>query len=461
VDLFGLRITRLTEKQLAPVESRGGWWPILREWYQGAWQHNEEPITVDQVITYGAVFSCVTLIASDIAKCRLRLVEQDGNGIWEETESASFSPVLRKPNRYQNRIQFIEQWLISKLLHGNTYVLKQRDNRRVVTALYILDPTRVEVLVAPDGGVYYRLKRDDLSNLPQEQIVVPASEIIHDTMVPLYHPLVGVSPIYACGMAALQGSEIQSKSKKFFGNASRPGGMLSAPGTIPPETATRLKEYFDTNFTGDDVGKVVVGDNGLAFTPFTVNAIDAQLIEQLKWTGENVCTCYHVPPFMVGIVPSPPYANSEPLLQLYYSQCLQTLMVKLETCLDEGMGISQRIDGRQYGTEFDPDDLIWLDTATRTTAAAGGINSSTLSPNEARKKYYGLGPVKGGDSPLSQQQYWPLDQLAERQAPGIPATPAELPDEDTAIPDEDEAELVAAFAGALLKKSITEGLYAA
>jgi phage portal protein BeeE len=41
--------------------------------------------------------------------------------------------VLRKPNRFQTRIQFLESWALSKLSRGNTYVLKQRDNRNVVT----------------------------------------------------------------------------------------------------------------------------------------------------------------------------------------------------------------------------------------------------------------------------------------------------------------------------------------
>jgi phage portal protein BeeE len=59
--------------------------------------------------------------------------------------------VLRKPNRYQNRIKFVETWIASKLLHGNAYILKERDNRGVVVALYVLDPHRVKPLVAPDG----------------------------------------------------------------------------------------------------------------------------------------------------------------------------------------------------------------------------------------------------------------------------------------------------------------------
>ena len=43
------------------------------------------------------------------------------------------------------------------MLHGNTYVLKQRDERGVVVALYVLDPSKVKPLVTPDGAVYYEL----------------------------------------------------------------------------------------------------------------------------------------------------------------------------------------------------------------------------------------------------------------------------------------------------------------
>ena len=55
----------------------------------------------------------------------------------------AYSPVLRKPNRYQTTVKFVEQWITSKLTAGNTYVLKQRDERGVVAALYVLDPAKV------------------------------------------------------------------------------------------------------------------------------------------------------------------------------------------------------------------------------------------------------------------------------------------------------------------------------
>lgn len=400
----------------AVANSVRGWFSVIRESYAGAWQRNVDVVLAD-VLTHPTVFACITLIAADIAKMRLRLVALNSDGIWTETESNSFSPVLRKPNRYQNRITFFKCWLISKLAYGNTYVLKQRDARRIVTALYVLDPNRVRVLIAEDGGVYYELARDTLSQQREERILVPSSEIIHDLMHPLYHPLAGLSPIYACGLAATLGLKIQNNSAKFFENMSAPSGMLTAPGAIHDDTATRLKETFETKFSGDNIGKLVVGGDGLHFEPFTMKAVDSQLNEQWRETAKAVCSTFRVPAYKVGVEPPPSYNNIEALDRQYYNQCLQELIETIELLLDEGLELP-----KPYGTEFDLDDLLRMDTATMMATLRDGVNAGLLSPNEGRKKL-NYGPVDGGETPVLQQQYWPLDQLAERETPGIPAAP--------------------------------------
>jgi HK97 family phage portal protein len=415
-------IRKAAPTNLSGVENRGGWWPIIREPYSGAWQNND-PQDVDTVLAHSAVFACVTLISSDIAKMRLKLVEERAGipGIWEEVESAAFSPLIRKPNRYQNRIQFFYWWSASKLLHGNTYALKQHDGRGVVHGLYLLDPTRVRPLVAPDGAVYYELKTDSLSNLQQE-LIVPASEIIHDVGHPLFHPLVGVSPIYACGVAALAGIRIQNNSSQFFANGSKPGGVLTAPGPISQETASRVKTYWDNNFTGDNMGKVAVLGDGLKYEAMAVTAKDAELVEQLKWTGMDVCTAFRVPAYKVGIGPAPSYNNLEALDAQYYSQRLQFDVESIELLLDEGLGLApNKIDGRRLGVEFDLDDLLRMDQATlvRTEKESTGIKSV----NESRRRL-GLPPVDGGSEIYMQQQYWPLSQVAMRaNMPQLPPAP--------------------------------------
>ncbi len=442
-----LEITLHTKRipaNLSSVESRGGWWPVIREPFSGAWQENEEE-SVDTVVAFSAVFRCVCLIASDVAKMRLKLVEQDANDIWSEVENPAFSPVLRKPNRYQNRIQFYFWWMVSKLLHGNTYALKARDNRDVVTGIYILDPTRCRPLVAPDGSVYYELKRDNLSGLKNEDVVIaPASEVIHDVGYPLFHPLVGVSPIYACGLSAVQGLRIQNNSSRFFANGSKPGGVLTAPGPITPETAARVKTYWDENFTGDNMGKVAVLGDGLKYEAMSVTAKDAELISQLNWTGLDVCTAFGMPAYKIGIGPAPNYNNVEALDQQYYSQCLQFHIESLELVMDEGLGLAPgTVGGKTLGVEFDLDDLLRMDTATLIKAEKDSAGIKKI--NESRKRL-NLPPIFGGDTVYLQHQDYSVAALAKRDAmpdpfaagktapePAPPVAPPNTSDDDAKL----------------------------
>jgi len=439
MQIFGLQITRAKQdKALNSVtENRSGWYRLF-ESFSGAWQTNVE-VDRNLVLSYHAVYACMTLIASDIAKLRVKLVQKDAEGIWSEVSSPSYDPVLRKPNPFQNRIQFWESWVLSKLIRGNTYVLKVRDNRNVVTRLYVLDPTKVTPMVADDGAVFYQLSADNMAGLT-EDVLVPAREIIHDRMNCLFHPLVGTSPIFAAGVAATQGLRIQNNSAWFFGNKSQPGGVLTAPGVISDETAARLKEHWDTNFTGENAGKVAVLGDNLKYERMAMTAEESQLIEQLKWTAEVVCSVFHVPPYKAGIGAMPTYNNIQSLNVEYYSQCLQSLIEAAELCLDEGLEMK---DG--YGTEFDLDGLLRMDSVTQMEVLDKA--SGVMTIDEKRRKL-DLKKVTGGDSVYLQQQNFSLAALAKRDAQEDPfgtASPAPAPSEPVANDNTDEAEARAAL----------------
>lgn len=426
--LFGLTITRQKETNLSSVRQNRGWFRIL-ESFTGAWQTNVE-VDYNTVLSYHAVYACITLIAGDIAKLRVKLVEQSEDGIWTETTNAAFSPVLRKPNNFQNRIQFWENWFLSKLMRGNTYVLKRRDARGIVISLYVLDPQRVTPMVSDDGSIFYQLSSDNMVGL-EEDILVPAREIIHDRMNCLFHPLVGTSPIFAAGVAATQGLRIQNNSAWFFGNKSQPGGVLTAPGHIPQDTVDRLKEDWTTKFSGENAGKVAILGDSLEYKPITMSAEESQLIEQLKWTAEVVCSTFHVPPYKIGVGALPSFNNVQALNIEYYSQCLQGLIEAAELSLDEGLGLDVQ-KRKTLGTEFDLDGLLRMDSVTQMNVLKE--SAGIMSPNEQRKKL-DLPPKKGGDSPMVQQQNYSLEALAKRDAKEDPfgkeaAKPAPNPEEE-------------------------------
>ncbi|MGP1675900.1 MAG: phage portal protein [Burkholderiales bacterium] len=449
MQIFGLEITRSKAKMLSAVPSGGGgWFGIIRESFSGAFQQNVAIDGPRDILSFSGVFAPLTLIASDIAKLRIKLVEEDADGICTEIKTGSpWLPVLRKPNRYQTRIMFIALWILSKLLRGNTYALKQRDRRGIVVAMYVLDAGRVTPLVAEDGGVYYQLTRDDLSEL-KEGVTIPASEIIHDRMNCLWHPLVGISPLYACGISATMGNRIQRNSTKFFDNMSRPSGQLTAPGTISTETAARLKSEFEQNFSGANIGRLLVAGDGLKYEAMTVPAQLAQLIEQLDWTKFDCADCFHMPHFMIG-GPVTVGSTVGALLQLYYSGCLQSLIEEAEACLDEGLGLPAG-----YYTEFDLDNLLRMDQSAQMTMLSDGVKGVILAPNEARAKL-NMKPVDGGDAVYSQQQNFNLSALAKRDALADPfakvTPPAPVAEPKDAANDDKAAQQAAALMDRIIK----------
>lgn len=392
----------------AQTISGGDSWRTIHEPFTGAWQKNEEiEISKHDQMRHHAVFACVSLISRDIGKLKIH-TKAPISGVKQVIKSKA-SELLAKPNNYQTTQQFLEAWVTSKATTGNAYIWKIRDIYGDIWRMYVLNPERVQPLVDESGSIYYQVKRDVLFNI-DDDLILPASEIIHDRFNCFYHPLVGLSPITACALSASQGVNIQRNASTFFGNQSRPSGILVAPGSISESTATEIKNNWQANYTGTGTGKTAVLGDGMTYHTISVSAADAQLVEQLKLSGEIVCTAFSVPAFKIGLGTMPGGLKPSDLNELYYSDCLQPLLEAIENLLNENLDLEPEVE-----VEFNLKGLIRMDSTSQMAYLNIGISSSIISPNEARAEL-GYSPVDGGDSPMIQQQNYSLAALAARDA---------------------------------------------
>ena len=401
-------------KSTTPVNNGGGWAVVgsttIQDPVMGAWQRNQELKTTD-LFSYHAVFACVTLISGDVGKLRF-YPKRLKDGVLTITKSKA-TRIFKKPNNLQTWQQFAEQWINSKTKRGNTYVWKQRDIFGDVYQLHVLNPDRVQTLVADNGDVFYQIARDKLFNIDTDT-VMPASEIIHDRYNCLYHPLIGLSPITACAISAGQGLAIQANQTVLFKNGSRPDGVLSVPAAISEEKAREIKAQWQATHSGVNQGGVAVLGDGAKYEIISISADDAQLIDQLKLTGEIVCSVFHVPPFKVGIGSIPTGTKIEDLNEIYYSDCLQHYIESIENLLDAHLELEDDVE-----TEADLKSLIRMDSTSKIDYLTKGTQGGIIAPNEARAEL-GYAPVMGGDTPLMQQQNYSLEALAKRDAKDDP-----------------------------------------
>jgi HK97 family phage portal protein len=406
-----LRNAAGSKKALTPISDWRHGWRVIGEPYTGAWQKNDE-LKVCDITTYGTLYACLAAISQDIGKLPFLLMRKEGE-YFKEVENPAYSPVLRKPNGYQNPGQFRVAWILSLLLDGNTFVLKQRDNRGVVTALYVLDPCRVTPMVSEFGNVFYQINYPSPNNLlpegyPGAQLTIPASEIIHDRINPLFHHLIGIPPVTAAALAAGKNLKILRNSSKFFDNGANPGGLISGPASMDEEDGKTLTEYFNTNFQGDNSGKIAFVGADLKFSPFGFKAADSQLVEQMKYSDEQICQPFRIKPYKIGIGNPPGGWKSDDVNVEYHSDALSPLIENMENLLMEGLGVSMPL---QIWLDSEP---LWrMDEGKLADVQTKLVQGMVSKPNEARKKF-NAPPTDGGDTLWGQHQDYPLGMLANR-----------------------------------------------
>ena len=181
----------------------------------------------------------------------------------------------------------------------------------------------------------------------------------------------------------------------------------------------RAKEEWDTAYRGREYGKVAILPNGLQWQPITITAQDAQLIEQLRWSVEDVARVFRVPPFMLGDMSKVSYRNTEQLARAYLTNCLAYHLRAIEVRLAAAFEFPANFE-----ISFDLSALLRTEIDVRFTAYAQALNAGWQSINEVRAQE-GLAPVDGGEEPRVQMQYRPLSEA--NAPPPTPAPPAPTP----------------------------------
>lgn len=433
--VFGINIAR--QKALDAVG--GTWrnaWRVISEPFAGAWQRNIEEKRGD-LLTYPTLYACIMRISSDIGKLPFSLRSRDSDGVWTEVANPAYDPVLRKPNGFQTPAQFREYWIIAKLTQGNAYILKRRDERNVVIGLYVLDPDKVLPMVSDSGAVFYQLQTDKINSLPDgypaENLIVPASEIIHDRCMAIHHPLIGVPPLAAAHWPALKNMKIMRSATEFFANNAQPGGLLTAPAGMSEEDAKEVQNYWNREFSEGKSGKVAIIGADMKFTPFAMKSIDAQMVEQMRYGDEQICQPFGIPPFKVGIGTIPSGLGVDGINLMYANDALQAHIQHMEDLLDDGLSIK-----RPLGVELDTESLLRMDESKKAEIATKLVGGMVKTPDEGRRTF-NLAPTPGGDTLWGQNQDYPLGMLADRQSwdpamqPSVPPAPAPDPQIDPAV----------------------------
>jgi HK97 family phage portal protein len=419
--LFGIELGGKKERDFSAVSAGSRHWTTLFDWKPGAFQQdtaNPDSESVQDALGVAVVYACLRQIVWDISKLRICVKRLVGE-IWQEGGHQTILKLLRRPNPYQTWIDFLQSWLLSWLIAGDTFIIKGRRNGSVVE-LHVLRPDFVTPLVAPDtGAVFYRVKSlDGLVGIEGEQAIFAATDVIHHRYLAITHPLVGSSCLARAQLAARMRSGIITTGAEQSENGGVPPGVLTAPEGM---TDAQLTEIAD-KWAGRRKGRIAVVDAAFKFEAVAAKYIDSQSKEFAELSAGDICTAFNMPPWKVGVGARPAGFDVEAQQIIYFQDCLQLPIEHIEMLLDDGLELAADVS-----VEFDIDGLTMMDSKAKAEVITMLVNKGLWKPNEGRAKY-NLPPVEGGDTVYMQQQNYSLPALAKRDAAApAPAGPGASP----------------------------------
>ena len=192
-------------------------------------------------------------------------------------------------------------------------------------------------------------------------------------------------------------------------------GVLEHPGVI--KSPERLRESWNEAFGGTrNAGKVAILEEGLKFTPISISPADSQLLETRKFTVEEICRIFRVPPHLVQDLTKTSYNSAEQMSQEFVYYTLLPWCVRIEQAMMRSLLNPQ--ERRQYDIRFNLDGLLRGSYESRMRGYQTAVNTGIFSINDCRKlENMDLLPAdQGGDIHMVQGAMIPLSMVGAAYA---------------------------------------------
>ena len=378
-------------------------------WHALAAQNNVAGQVVSRttVLQLSTVWACVRLIAETISTLPLQVFERTADGRRVAVNHPLYSLIHSQPNLDSTSAVFWEAMITEMLMGGNGMAEKKMIGGRLV-ALYFLDPCKLTI-DKYQGKRRYRYKNDDGTQreIPESRIFrVPGFTLNGDW---------GVSSIFYG--AAVFGSALAAgnAANSTFEKGMMPTIAFSIPGKIDPVGRDDFRDYVRRISGALNAGEAPVLEQGMTAAALGIKPEEAQLLESRRFSVEDICRWFRVPPSMVGHGTAVSnWGTGIEQQQIGFLQfVLRPWLVRIEQTIN--LFLLPLADRDKFYAEFNVEGLLRADSKTRAEVNASDVNAGLRTRDEVRIQENN--PPMGGNAGVLtvQMQVVPIDKAGEPQ----------------------------------------------
>ena len=365
-------------------------------------------VTEDNAMRSSAVYACIRIISESIASLPLVLYKQQGRNKNRATTHPLYPLLHDLANPVMTAFEWRELMISHALLTGNGYSEKVINNQGVVTALWPLNPHKMEGYEKRSDGLwwFYRTPDNELRAIPQYKI---------HHIKGLGDGIMGNSPtLQAAKQAVGLSLAAEEYGSRFYSNGARPGLILKHPGKLSPGAAERLKASFASEHQGlSNAHRTKILEEGMDVTTIGIPNNEAQFLETRKFQVTEIARIYRVPPHMLADLDRATFSNIEQQSLNFVIYTLMPWLVRHEQAIYRDL--LSETERRNHFAKYIVEGMLRGDALSRYQSYQVATNNTILTPNEIRE-LEDRNPVEGGDV-----LFTPLNMIELGKQPPQPA----------------------------------------
>jgi HK97 family phage portal protein len=380
----------------------GKFWSV----FFGAETWAGEPVSVSTAMQVGAFAGCVRLYAQTISTLPL--------GIWEKTadgrrarDDLDLQRLIRdEPNADQDAAEFWESVIAWLMAVGNAFGDKKFIGDRLV-AIDLLNPLWGSLERNEFGAKQFRYRAPG-----KAERIITEDRLFHLRGLTMGADL-GLSTV-ELGRQSLSSSRATERAAaSHFANGMRPSGWLVYKGgTLEPDQRTLARQNLINPMLGaENAGKVGILEGEFDYRQMTIEPEAAQLLESRRFSVEDVCRWFGVPPILLSHASQGQTmwgSGIEQIVLGWYVLQLRPRLVRVERAIRRQL-MSPAEKRQGLYVEFNAEGLLRGDSAARAEFYWKMLQVGGMTPNQICDKE-NLPRWVGGDRHFVNQTLAPLDE---------------------------------------------------
>lgn len=375
-------------------------------------------VGADGALQISAVWACIERRATTVASLPFFAYEQASGQKKLARSSRLYSLLHESPNSRMTPLEFWRAMMMNHDLRGNAYARLERDARGEVMSMWPMPADQVQPVVLPDGSMVYSYRLD------QDVAVLAADNVLH--LKGLGNGTVGLAKLEFMRSTTDECAKAQTTASRIFGNGGKPTGVLMVDHVLKPEQRKQLRESFAEMATGN-ISRLYVLEASMKYQQLSLSPEDQQLLETRRFTVEEICRWFDVPPVLVHHSNVTTWGTGiEQIIDGFHKFTIRPMLVAIEQAVRKRVMTPQQ--RARMSVEFSLEALLRGNAKDRAELHAKNVQNGLMTRNEVRQ-LENLPPdaSPAADMLTAQSNLLPLHKLGTTQPTGGQHAPAQEP----------------------------------